>query len=442
MVGKMQLLANATTSLTPTSNAASSTFWSISRFLKKSSWEELTLSPMPPTTAAQWRTLSGRICCRSSCASLRFSRSPWVRDAKNTNLSSLRGRVRERALPSSPVDPVTNIFTRNTILDGTGWWRRMLPIKVWCQKEFRPDVSRMLGEAKLAKSVLLVSEVSEATIILSWNWTRESRHLASQPSNADKQRIQIVSEPMVVLPQAHKARNVSSFTSRVLLGRPPTVKGWEYSPQEFPPKLEIAGSEGRIHRSVMILANKFSFIQGEQYSLRRAVVSGSDKVDVYGKFWDLSNLEILKRLVFELGVAFAHSQPLALWQASPLRRPRTYLGAPQLKGPILSRYKVALVIENSQEFISEKLFDAFFAGCMPVYVGPEPKLFGIPNELVIHSAPEPREILSGIDEALETYGQSYIKLLSDWVSSPDTYERWSSSEVLRRIIYGAPPPKP
>jgi hypothetical protein len=92
-------------------------------------------------------------------------------------------------------------------------------------------------------------------------------------------------------------------------------------------------------------ANKSSLIEGELYSERRRAIlffqeNHSEEFDFYGKSWD--------------GSGFT-----------------AYKGAIDNKLEILSQYKFSICYENSSlnGWISEKIFDSFFAGCVPIYLG-------------------------------------------------------------------------
>ena len=92
-------------------------------------------------------------------------------------------------------------------------------------------------------------------------------------------------------------------------------------------------------------ANKSSLIEGELYSERRKAIlffqeNYSEEFDFYGKSWDGSGFTAFK-------------------------------GAIDNKLEILSQYKFSICYENSSlnGWISEKIFDSFFAGCVPIYLG-------------------------------------------------------------------------
>jgi len=64
----------------------------------------------------------------------------------------------------------------------------------------------------------------------------------------------------------------------------------------------------------------------------------------------------------------------------------SYRGEVGQKRPVLERYKYCICYENARDFtgyISEKIFDAFFAGCVPVYWGAPNVLDHIPAECFV-----------------------------------------------------------
>jgi hypothetical protein len=53
------------------------------------------------------------------------------------------------------------------------------------------------------------------------------------------------------------------------------------------------------------------------------------------------------------------------------------------KFQVLLNSRYHLIVENSTTTITEKLFDAVWAGCIPIYVGPSLTEFKLPNNLAI-----------------------------------------------------------
>ncbi len=67
-------------------------------------------------------------------------------------------------------------------------------------------------------------------------------------------------------------------------------------------------------------------------------------------------------------------------------RYRTYKGTVKSKNEVLRRYKFAICYENARDipgYITEKIFDCFFAGCVPIYLGAPNVTAHIPSETFI-----------------------------------------------------------
>jgi len=116
----------------------------------------------------------------------------------------------------------------------------------------------------------------------------------------------------------------------------------------------------RENRIVAISSRHIPFsLNGELYSKRIEVMlnfAKSEKIDLFGKGWDkwwtyksvwLPNLLNYKKLI------------------------SIYRGPCESKHEVLSRYKFSLCFENMsmEGYISEKIFDCFYAGCVPIYLG-------------------------------------------------------------------------
>jgi hypothetical protein len=116
----------------------------------------------------------------------------------------------------------------------------------------------------------------------------------------------------------------------------------------------------RENRIVAISSRHIPFsLSGELYSKRIEVMlnfAKSEKIDLFGKGWDkwwtyksmwLPNLLNYKKLI------------------SICRGPCEF------KHEVLSRYKFSLCFENTtmQGYLTEKIFDCFYAGCVPIYLG-------------------------------------------------------------------------
>lgn len=83
------------------------------------------------------------------------------------------------------------------------------------------------------------------------------------------------------------------------------------------------------------------------------------------------------------------SSPINLRQFSDLGHLYTnFMGSPPEKTFVYQQYRYSIVIENSQSYISEKLFDVIVAGSVPIYVGPKLEEFSIPSEIALEAIPD------------------------------------------------------
>jgi hypothetical protein len=246
-------------------------------------------------------------------------------------------------------------------------------------------------------------------------------------------------EPSVVRPQNYRTDYLKHMSLVIDVGRSPVVsksrinwpQRWTLEHLESP---KVAGRE-RVDRFAIINANKMSFVEGELYSLRRIVAQKSSDTDVWGFDWDMPWLRRATKAFEELLIPLKHGfgvNPAAIkgWFKSPL----SCMGTSEDKLSTLASYKYSLVIENSIEYMSEKLFDSLFAGAFPIYVGPNPVDFGIPDFVAIHAKPDINSIMKAIEQArtidLETWRASVLA----WLKSDGVEQAWSGPFVTQQII--------
>lgn len=129
----------------------------------------------------------------------------------------------------------------------------------------------------------------------------------------------------------------------------------------------------RQKRVVQISGNKCSVIDGELYTLRRKIIdfyeNHESDFDFFGRGFD-----------FKRNNCFGQKKIISLYNKflnKFLIKPRkldfkNYKGIANKKIFTLSKYKFAFVIENScaqEGYITEKIFDTFYANTVPIYYG-------------------------------------------------------------------------
>jgi hypothetical protein len=247
-------------------------------------------------------------------------------------------------------------------------------------------------------------------------------------------RMILLMEPAVVLPINSSRKIRESFGTIIEVGRPEEINR---SVLNWPQYWRNLSSEenGRNSEDIVVVAgNKLSFIPGELYSLRRMAAAEIKEIALFGTAWDMKFGIKLKKLVVEALVAI---------RAGYLPKPKSFRywftnterwrGTSVNKHETLEKYRYSLVIENSAEFLSEKLFDSFFAGCIPVYVGPSLEDFGIPSSLVVTASPDIASIKSGIAQAQSLDYSQWIIELELWLKNENTQLKWSTENFFLNI---------
>lgn len=133
---------------------------------------------------------------------------------------------------------------------------------------------------------------------------------------------------------------------------------------------------------VAIVGNKYSLHPNELYSERLKAILWFEKehpneFDFYGTGWDKKQYKSkLLRKINGINIISKITKP----------RFKTYRGAILNKKDILTKYKYSICFENAKGisgYITEKLFDCFFSGCIPIYLGAPNVTEHIPENIFI-----------------------------------------------------------
>ena len=293
------------------------------------------------------------------------------------------------------------------------------------------DPSSLAGTAQSLGYELVDSFTDSPELVICVDFSKSSLPSIREARAKGIRTVLIANEPKVVIPEHSQIRVLKEFDKVLKVGRPDTAQQLHW-PQTW---LPICENKERLNRVVLVNADKWSFVQGQQYWLRAAVSSQLANVDVFGFGWDRSVVVRIAHRVFELWrTARSRVIPSLKGLTNTLSKPKNYKGSISDKNAAMSFYKVALVVENSSEFLTEKLFDAWFAGCIPVYVGPPVESFGIPQNLVVQvQAPTLRAVTDGIDLALSLDHDAFSLALKGFLSS-NAAQKWKAESALERIL--------
>lgn len=281
---------------------------------------------------------------------------------------------------------------------------------------------------------IVSSLADEPTILLCVDFrTRDLRTIRSA-AEAGITTVLIASEPSVVIPQHSKLAVLNEFDRVLHVGRPESIP-MLYWPQKW---VDASSSAVRLNRAVMVNADKWSFVEGHLYWLRAAIAARSPLVDVFGHGWDRGVWIRFAHRVYECWRTLkSRTIPRLDFSRFALSRPTNYKGTTANKISAMSSYKVAVVIENSCEAVTEKLFDAWFSGCIPVYVGPPLEQFGLPDSMFVRCGTISVEALDeAIRTALSLDRESFFEPINLFLKS-DASEVWRTANALDAILRAA-----
>ena len=105
----------------------------------------------------------------------------------------------------------------------------------------------------------------------------------------------------------------------------------------------------------------------------------------------------------------------------------------------ISRHHTAIVIENDLSKLTEKIFDALYAGCVPVFVGPEIQEHVIPSDLYFRSEPNLDAISTAIERANSRPSKLQLELVKRWQEKAcrDLSLDSQLSRIVRKILAAA-----
>ncbi|MBQ8200053.1 MAG: hypothetical protein IJZ76_11610 [Lachnospiraceae bacterium] len=221
-------------------------------------------------------------------------------------------------------------------------------------------------------------------------------------------RILLIMEPPVVANRSYE-KLFHKYFGKILTWNDELVDGKIYHKIFYPqpkPDLEYCKKWEEKKMFTMICGNKTSDHPDELYSQRRKVIDYFEKTkhefDLYGIGWGKESL-------------------------------KNYKGRIDKKLEVLSGYKFAFCYENqgsASGYITEKIFDCFFANCVPIYWGAPNVTTYIPKNTFIdrrdfQTEDELMKYLYAIDE--KEYAQ-YLRNIKEYLNG-DLYNKHFSVQA-------------
>jgi len=261
---------------------------------------------------------------------------------------------------------------------------------------------------------------------------------ADQNSIPIIRRVIILWEPYIVEKARYERKNFIRYGIRLApsLEWATRIDGipfyWPQDNLQYVPENE--NWDKRKRKFVLVQGNKFSARKGERYSLRRKILWNNTKIiEFFGVGWHRGLKHDLMHWVYSA----INSTPTEISLRSISlagRRYRNYMGPTSHKVDEMSRYQFSLVIENSSDYISEKLFDSISAGCVSIYVGPKLSKYGLDEKTAIQVEPNFRKIRSKMKELLEMPPRDIQLIAQDQHESIlKALPEWENKIVLRNL---------
>jgi hypothetical protein len=281
--------------------------------------------------------------------------------------------------------------------------------------------------------------------------------VGGSPENAFLVRL----EPMAVFPVQYKmeieALYAKVFTPGSLKQEGGNPLRWPYyynqnplKPEKHSPNLESllikASKTGTFefnnwkHRPItisLIASNKVSPISRNNYKIRRRLAScmSAETLQIYGNLWDS---KLLPKLTHRASVTFSALKSgiglniLEIYGDLHKNFPG-YLGQIIDKHEIIQKSKFSLVIENDDDYVSEKIIDALVGGSIPIYIGGDVKRIGIPPELIQSNLREKKEILHFIETFTDEEAIQKLRANQEWLLSKFFLNSWEGDKVFKEI---------
>jgi len=202
----------------------------------------------------------------------------------------------------------------------------------------------------------------------------------------------MASEPPMIRPSNYAPATLARFDrvwtwKKDLVAQNPKKCVLFHIPNKFrepPASLPFAG------RKLCVMINRFMAFHDprELFSERIRAIrwfeeNARSDFDLFGSEWDkplfsgrLSAVNLPLRLMY---------RRIGLFKGLKIRRFPSFRGPVPSKNATLQQYRFCVAYENCAEpdYLSEKLFDCFFAGCVPIYLGAPNVLETVPTEAFI-----------------------------------------------------------
>jgi hypothetical protein len=251
------------------------------------------------------------------------------------------------------------------------------------------------------------ADTSKIDVLIANNYSRYVRKIIKKFGIEKKHIIYIMWEPKIVDPRRFKKSVLKKFG---IIFSPSSlwidginVKYFNWPQIDFNKmQTNFDDWDKRKNKGIIVSANKFSVHKGELYTLRRDLAQHTTlnkTLDLYGHGWNKGIIYDLKLVLSSFLKSYFRKINLNSLKGIG-KYHSNYEGAVIDKFDKIQEYKINVVIENSLDYVSEKLFDSVACGAITIYVGPKLSIFGLPEKVAISLPPDTFEISNVINKIL------------------------------------------
>lgn len=287
----------------------------------------------------------------------------------------------------------------------------------------QPLLDRLVREGHVCTEVRSWNESTD--VLISLDCSAMGMLRANRLRLPRNRKILMVMEPLVTAPALTSGRMVQGFgqifAASPLWARQLGGQSFLWPQAVSPDRVDPVGSR---YAATLINADKRSAARHSLYGFRRSVIREFDRhgvpLAVIGHGWRDPSYRRVDKGVRACAKSIMFAQVPNVAEAfSDLRlEPKWPLGVVHSKRQALTLAPVSVVIENSADYVSEKLFDVMRCGIPAVYVGPALGNFGIPSAVVLQVRPDPAEVLEAIRDTDEETFRSIADTASTWLAGP------------------------
>lgn len=186
-----------------------------------------------------------------------------------------------------------------------------------------------------------------------------------------------------------------------------------------------------------IASNQFGPTKKNNYELRYQIVSKliNTKLEIFGSGWVAGRNERLRKILGLVWFSFSNKQKIEY------KVLLSYALQKKIKIPFIDNKheinresKYSLIIENSNDFLTEKIFDALVSGCIPIYVGPDLTEFDIPKNIYMQVPNNLDSLCEFIKELPKLDSSAYLNSIYDFLMSKVIIENFDGGRVYEKIL--------